>query len=115
VLVVDDEDVLLEMVAIVVEDLGHQPILASDGYEALSLLHAEPMPPALMISDVMMPRMNGLELIRAIRVDRRYLNMPIILMSAANQSSARNLADQFIPKPFELDELEALIQRFLLG
>lgn len=113
VLVVDDEDILLEMVAIVIEELGYRPILASDGYEALSLLDAETTPPALMISDIMMPHMNGVELVRSIRVDKRYRNMPIILMSAAHQPEDYDLADRFIPKPFELDDLEALIAHFI--
>ena len=113
VLVVDDEDVLLEMVAIVIEDLGHEPLLASDGHEALSLLNAEKRLPALMISDVMMPHMNGIDLVQAIRREARFQHMPIILMSAANQPAAYALADKFIHKPFELDDLEQLIENLI--
>ena len=115
VMVVDDEDVLLEMIALLLEDLGYEPITAANGQEALALLHAEPHPPFLIISDVMMPRMSGTELARAVKSQPHLMNIPIILMSAAIQHDAARVADQFIHKPFSLDDLEALVMQYASG
>lgn len=83
VMVVDDEDVLLEMLATLIEDLGHQAITATNGQEALALLSSTRESPALVLSDVMMPRMNGVDLARAIKTHPDFQSIPVLLMSAA--------------------------------
>jgi CheY-like chemotaxis protein len=113
VMVVDDEDVLVEMVAALIEDLGHQSIVASNGQEALARLSNEPEAPALIISDVMMPRMSGVEFVRALKLDPRFERVPVILMSAAGRSSSDLPADSFIHKPFDMDQLAELILRYV--
>jgi two-component system, chemotaxis family, chemotaxis protein CheY len=115
VMVVDDEDVLVEMVAALIEDLGLQPTVALNGEEALALLTAKDDPPALILSDVMMPRMNGLELARLIKRDPRFKNVPVILMSAAGRPAGNLAADGFIHKPFDMDMLADLIERYVKG
>jgi CheY-like chemotaxis protein len=114
-MVVDDEDVLVEMVASLIEELGLEPDVAANGAEALALLSCCEEPPALIISDVMMPRMNGVELARALKHDPRLKHVPVILMSAAGFPAASHLADGFIHKPFELDTLASLIERYVGG
>ena len=112
VLVVEDEDVLLDMIAALVEDIGHRALLATNGRAGLAMLHAEPELPLLIISDVMMPLMNGIAFAKAVKADPRYCQVPLVLMSAAGQSEAKALADHFIAKPFELDEIEQLIEQY---
>ena len=112
VMVVEDEDVLLDMVAALIEDTGHRPLLATNGREGLAVLRAEPEPPLLIISDVMMPLMNGIAFAKAVKADPRYRHVPIVLMSAAGQTAPAGLADHFVPKPFELEELEMLIAQY---
>ena len=111
VLVIDDEDSLLAMVAELLDDLGHQPLLATNGYEALELLRGGVQPPALVIADVMMPRMNGIALAEAIKKDPRLQSIPIILMSAAGRPAGSQVAEQFLAKPFDLNVLARLIER----
>jgi CheY-like chemotaxis protein len=113
VLVVDDEDVLADMIAALVEDLGHEARVASNGREALRSLAVTTQSPALIISDIMMPQMSGLELLRALRADDRYQSVPIILMSAAARPSDTHEADLFIPKPFDINKLIGLISTFV--
>ena len=113
VMVVDDEDVLLEMLAALIEDLGHQPVTATGGHEALAILASTPEPPALILSDVMMPRMNGVELARTIKTDSAYRSVPVLLMSAAFRPPGGNVADYFIHKPFDLDMVAELIAHYL--
>jgi CheY-like chemotaxis protein len=112
VLVVDDEDVLLEMVSALIEDLGYRALMATNGREALMALEAESEPPLLILSDVMMPQMNGVALARAVKTDPRFQSVPIVLMSAATRPNAEGLADHFIHKPFDLDHIERLIEQY---
>jgi CheY-like chemotaxis protein len=113
VMVVDDEDVLLDMLATLVEDLGHEPITATNGREALSLLSNIGEPPALILSDVMMPRMNGVDFARAVKSDPELRTVPIILMSAASRPKDVILAEHFVHKPCDLDLLATLIEQYV--
>lgn len=113
VMVVDDEDVLVEMVASLIEDLGMRTVVATNGQEALRSLLQMQGAPALILSDVMMPQMNGIELANAVKREPRLRNVPIILMSAAGRPAATNVADGFIHKPFDLDLLLNLIERYI--
>ncbi|HEX6289572.1 MAG TPA: response regulator [Herpetosiphonaceae bacterium] len=111
-MVVDDEDVLVEMIAALIEDLGYRAIIATNGREALAALEAEPEPPLLVISDVMMPQMNGVALAQAIKTNPRFQRVPVALMSAAIRPPANCIADHFIHKPFDLDRIERLIEQY---
>jgi CheY-like chemotaxis protein len=113
VLVVDDEDVLAEMIAALVEDLGHEARVASNGREALRSLATIAYSPALIISDIMMPQMGGLEFVQALRADPRFQTVPIFLMSAAARPGDAQEADLFIPKPFDINQLIALIMMYI--
>jgi CheY-like chemotaxis protein len=113
VLVVDDEDVLLEMIATLIDDLGYESIVATSGLEALQLLSTSDTTPALIISDVMMPKMNGVEFSKAVRENPNLRGVPIILMSAAGKPINSQVADLFLHKPFDLDTLADLIEQFL--
>ena len=99
VLVADDEEPTLEILTAVVKDLGHQVLAARDGEEALRLaLHHAP---DLIITDFMMPRRTGIELIRAVRAETRLAATPIILISAASPVGAKE-ATRFFGKPWHL-------------
>ena len=111
VMVVDDEDVLAEMVASLIEEMGLKSMVATNGEDALEILTSEREPPALILSDVMMPRMNGLELARTLKCDPQLKDVPIILMSAAGRPVENHTADGFIHKPFDLDALASMIER----
>jgi two-component system, OmpR family, response regulator VicR len=111
VLVVDDEDVLAEMVATLLEELGYQAMTATNGQEALDALEGADEPPALIIADVMMPRMSGSELARALKAHPRLRHVPVILISAAGRPRDDQAADAFLHKPFDLDTLAELIEQ----
>lgn len=114
IMVVDDEDVLLEMVATLIDELGHESVVATNGREALDSLLIASEAPALIISDVMMPRMSGVELARAVKAKPRLAGVPIILMSAAGRPQDVQVADYFLHKPFDLDTLADLIDQYLV-
>jgi CheY-like chemotaxis protein len=111
VMVVDDETVLSEVISMLIEDLGYEPVIATNGAEAINLLCGGDPLPALIISDVMMPRMNGIELVNRIRADQLLAGIPVILTSAA--ASATIPTAHFLPKPFDLEELADLINYYV--
>ena len=112
ILVVDDEYVLVEMIASLIEDLGLQTLTAANGDEALHYLLNSAQQPALVISDVMMPGMNGIELTDKVKQHPGLSKVPVILMSAAGKPLLPNIADAFIHKPFHMDAFTELIRQY---
>lgn len=115
VLIAEDEEPIAQAIAYIVEDLGYTPAVAIHGKQALEL--ARTYRPALVITDLMMPQMTGAELIRALRQDaaqKEYPAPPIILMSAAGRQYVDTVqADAYLPKPFDVVEVEALLEQYL--
>jgi len=115
VLVVDDEPSVAESVELLVQQAGYQALVAHSGQEALA--KAGQQWPAVVISDVMMPRMDGSTFIAALRMraDDWQLPMPaILLMTATSQRVAGEImADVIIQKPFDIDVMEAEIHALM--
>ncbi len=115
VLIAEDEAPLAALVAALVELAGHTPLVARNGAEALAL--ARRHPPAVVVTDLMMPGLTGAALIAALRADAAtggYPPPPVILMTASGPTAARAAqADAVLLKPFALAALEGLLQRFL--
>lgn len=112
ILIVEDEAPLRELLAALVEDSGYRALQAIHGREALALIEQER--PELVLSDVMMPVLNGAELCRIVKAQPSTASIPVILMSAAGPAIADGAgADAFVDKPFDLGELEALVRRWL--
>lgn len=114
VLLVEDEFLIAMSAEGILEEAGHEVAHASDGRQALEVL-AE-MTPDLVLTDYMMPRLDGAGLIRAIRGDRRLRDVPIILMTAvpADKIATMKLPiDAFLQKPFTNEELERVVARIL--
>lgn len=109
-LVVDDEQSLCELIAEIFED-DYKVIKAYNGKQALELFWK--YKPALVVSDVMMPEMTGLELLERLKNDSSSTKIPVILLSAGIPQSAFQKADAFLKKPFSIDELEDLVRQML--
>jgi chemosensory pili system protein ChpA (sensor histidine kinase/response regulator) len=94
------------------QDSGYQPMLARDGREAVIILDSEK--PDVVLTDLEMPRMNGLELVSYIRNSSEWKELPVVMITSRNMSKHRQQAAQagvnrFIAKPFSDDEvLEAI-------
>lgn len=93
ILVVDDEFLIAEMIACLLEDEGYEVAQAPHGRQAPAMIKAER--PALMITDFMMPLMTGLELTQALKSSVQYRDLPIILMSGAQGAIARERQELF--------------------
>jgi len=113
ILVVDDEADLVSVLRFGLEVEGFEVISASDGEQGLSL--AREASPALMLLDLMLPKLDGYKVCRALKFDERYRTMPIFILSARSGEEDRRLAlemgaDAFITKPYEMKELVAKIR-----
>lgn len=112
VLVVDDEAEIVELIAMVLEEGDYAVLSAYDGEQALELVRKHR--PQLVLSDVMMPRLDGRELCRRIRSDPETSGTVIILMSAIHRlDSGGCSADELIRKPFDIMSVSDTIDRFL--
>ena len=115
ILAVDDIPDNLLLVQLALEQEGHHVILAHDGETALKQI--KQAPPNLILLDVMMPGMDGYEVTRRIRQDKNIPFIPILLVTAREESSlVAGLdagADEFVRKPFQIDELQARVRSML--
>ena len=116
VLVVDDEVGALTLVAIMLERTGLDILKAQNAKIALEIL--ETNHPDLMVTDIMMPGMDGIELCRTVRANPRFKNLPIILLSARRdpesvKSGLEAGADDYLQKPVLHRTLVAKIQKAL--
>jgi two-component system alkaline phosphatase synthesis response regulator PhoP len=113
VLVVDDEVVIAEAVAAVLQDEGYEVATATNGQEGLA--RAASMKPDLVLVDMMMPVMDGEEMSRRLRANPETREIPIVVMSAVHRSLRELPFDHtaFLPKPFDLDTLLETIAKAL--
>jgi len=108
-IVEDDHDVALT-INDVVEDSGYRAICASNGREALLVLEDEV--PALMLIDLFMPVMNGVELLKVIKKTPRLASIPRVIMTAANDQMIGVREDvTVLYKPVDFDALTQLLRR----
>jgi CheY-like chemotaxis protein len=107
VLVVDDDPGVRSLYVAALEESGHHVAIAIDGAEALNRLR-HGSHPCVVLSDLLMPRMDGFELSRAVAHDPQLASIPIVVLTGdrflAISSPARD-------KPFSAPELDALVQR----
>ena len=111
VLIADDESFIAAVLAAVVREKGYTAVVARNGQEALELARARR--PALVITDLMMPHLDGAGLISALRRDGA-VGLPVILITASALARAGTLgADAILAKPFAIDDVDALLDRYL--
>ncbi len=118
ILVVDDSIDICMMVKLALSKKQYRVELAHSGEEAIQKIVE--LRPSLVLLDVVMPNLSGLEVLSKIRASDDFKNLPIILMSARTQDSdirrARALgASEYVTKPFNLNQLLKLIDGYLSG
>jgi len=111
VLVVEDDEALRRMLVRILAELG-TVVAASDGREALDLLASAERLPSLVVTDLMMPRLDGLELARRMKADAKTRSIPIVMLTA--KQGAKDVVEGvnagarvYLTKPFKVDELKA--------
>ncbi|RQD69948.1 MAG: DNA-binding response regulator [Tindallia sp. MSAO_Bac2] len=116
ILVVDDEENILELIRFNLEKSGYKVLTANDGSEALSIL--EDTLVDLMVLDLMLPDIDGVEICKLIRKSEKNADLPIIMLTAKSEEIDRILglelgADDYITKPFSVKELAARVKTVL--
>lgn len=105
ILVVDDDRAIREFLVFTLEEEGYVTVEAGNGREALRI--AAERPPSLVVSDIMMPYLDGYELVAQLRRNPRLCAVPIILTTAAPRS--RPVDVPLFTKPFDIDQLLAAV------
>ena len=116
ILLVDDEPGLREAVQAYLEDSGFAVQVANNARDAWQLL--EQTTPDLVISDIMMPQVSGYEFLKQMREDVRFLNLPVVFLTAKGMTKDRiegyNAGcDAYLSKPFDPDELVAIAENLI--
>lgn len=114
ILVAEDDRNTNRLICAVMRKMGHEPIAARDGQEALDLMDTDH--PDLLVTDLMMPRLDGTELVRELR-DAGY-NLPILMLTAKSAQADINDgfvvgADDYLTKPADLRELALRVRALL--
>jgi len=114
VLVVEDNPNMSGLLTDMLEVFDVDSISASDGVEALDLVNDNEF--GMVISDLRMPKMNGTELLLAVK--EKFPKMPVVLISgytmdSADDETVSRRADGFLTKPFKMNELQEVLNRFL--
>src|SRR6266508_1723645 len=115
ILICDDEPTLRELVRASL-DGGYRFVEASDGLVAIEL--ARELEPDVVILDLMLPRVGGLEVLAELRADEKLRRVPVLVITAWNETREDVLAAgaaDFVAKPFDPDELRAAIEKLLSG
>jgi CheY-like chemotaxis protein len=112
ILIVDDDEDIRELLSLVLEAAGYRVKVAADGLDALEQIQ-EGEPPALILLDLMMPRMDGQHFLR--KLTSLFPDAVVVIMSG--HAAAQTIADEFkvaccLTKPVELDDLLNAVKRF---
>jgi two-component system, chemotaxis family, chemotaxis protein CheY len=118
ILAVDDEESIARIIQANLRRAGFEVDIAHNGADALALLLSRPYD--LLISDVNMPQMDGLELLEHLRQDPEMAHLPVILLTAQSSGEAVSQGysqgtDLYLTKPFVPEELVLWVQRTLAG
>ena len=116
ILIVDDEQFIVELLSYNLEKEGFSTVKSYDGESALGLVRSEK--PDLMILDLMLPKMNGLDVCKAVRRHAETANLPIIMLTAKANEVDKIIgleigADDYVTKPFSVKELIARLRTIL--
>jgi DNA-binding NarL/FixJ family response regulator len=116
ILVTDDDLGTRLSVSDYLELQGYAVVSAEDGHEALTMV--EKFHPNLIVTDISMPQMDGYELIRQVRSQPSLRLLPVVFLTALNKTEERVIGyqlgcDAYLPKPFELSELGAVVRNLL--
>ncbi len=121
ILVVEDSRITRDLIVSTLEEMeelgDYEIIEASNGFEALKLLPRNKF--SLILTDINMPDINGLELVKFIKGNQLYQNIPLVIISTEGSKRDREKglalgADSYLVKPFDPEELQALVRELLL-
>ena len=116
ILVVDDEVDLVETIRFPLEMEGFHVLVSYNGEDALNQARKEN--PDLILLDIMLPKLDGYKVCRLLKFDERYKHIPILMLTAKTQEKDKQTgmetgADEYITKPFDIDQLMEKVKTYL--
>ena len=116
ILAVDDSATVRKFISVALSMQGFEVVTACDGMDALEKLPDQQVD--LVITDLNMPNMDGFELIKALRENPNYKNLPVIILTSLNDEeskgrSARVGANSYIVKPFSLEKIQYEVSKYV--
>jgi len=116
ILVVDDEDDLVSTVASTLEDSGYEVITAKTGPEGLKKARTDR--PDLILLDIMMPRVDGYQVLTKLKRNEKVSYIPVVMITAKRETSSilktqEKGATDYLIKPFNAEQLVGLVQRYV--
>jgi DNA-binding response OmpR family regulator len=118
VLIAEDEPHIVESLSFVLQRSGYEVSSVFDGEAAMSRLRSDP--PDMMILDVMLPKLNGFEVLKQVKSDPALRSIPVIILTAKGQTQDRRMAEEigvdgFMTKPFSNREIVDEVRRLAPG
>jgi DNA-binding response OmpR family regulator len=118
VLVIEDDEHISQVLKFMLERQGYRVFHLADGRAAVNHVASSTLVPDLVLLDVMLPYIDGFEIVRQMRARAAWRGVPVLMLTAKNteRDSVRALdagADDFVTKPFQPNELLARVRRFL--
>jgi DNA-binding response OmpR family regulator len=118
ILVVDDDHAIVRAIVINLLTVGYEPVTARDGAEGLRKVVEEN--PDLVILDIMMPEIDGFEVLKLLKGNPETRHIPVVMLTAYPSDQNMMLSyglesDCFIPKPFEPEDLLTVVERLLIA
>jgi CheY-like chemotaxis protein len=116
VLVVDDDTDIREAIGMALERFGYEVLLAENGADAFRVMRAHPRLPCVILLDLMMPVMDGMQFREAQLADARFAAVPLVVLSGHGQVAAfasKLRADEYFEKPIDLLTLRDVVGRFV--
>jgi DNA-binding response OmpR family regulator len=118
IMVIDDEEDILDMVKLILEGAGYAVLPMLSGHEALQLIYREK--PSLILLDIMMPDLDGLELLKILKIEESTAKIPVVMLTAKveardKMAAMRDKAADYICKPFQpqdlVDRVKAVLEK----
>ena len=118
ILIVDDSESIREVISTALIENGYEVIQGVDGKDGLDKLHSRSSDIKLILSDLNMPNMDGIQLVKEVRRDEKFKYLPIIMLTTESQATKKMEAKEagatgWIIKPFEKDKLMNTIKKVL--
>lgn len=118
ILIIEDYPHIVEVLKMRLEAAGYEVLVAYDGFKGLQLAQRER--PDLIILDIMLPKMDGYKVCRFLKLNERYRNIPIFVLTSRTAKADQELshhvgADEYFPKPYDPAELMKKIRQYLNG
>jgi two-component system alkaline phosphatase synthesis response regulator PhoP len=116
ILIVDDEVDLVEAICFQLELEGYTVLVSHNGEDALNQARRES--PHLILLDVMLPKLDGYKVCRLLKFDEKYKHIPVLMLTAKTQQKDKSMgmetgADEYITKPFDMEELMKKVRSYL--